>query len=80
MITLIIILVMLAIVLGIGIAVFQNKSNDNEESDILDKEYKNEEGDHVYYDRSLIEKKEYKRQNPNAEQPRNLANFFRNKS
>lgn len=73
MITLIIILVMLAIVLAIALAVAICNSGSHSQDDTTDKEYLNEEGDHTYYERSLIEKKEYARRHPNIKDIRRFT-------
>lgn len=77
MITLIIIFVMLAIVLAIALAVSICKSDSRIQGDTTDKEYINEEGDHTYYERSLIEKKEYARRHPNVKDIRRFSKLFR---
>ncbi|MDE6022164.1 MAG: hypothetical protein K2G13_01550 [Muribaculaceae bacterium] len=77
MITLIIIFVMLAIVLAIALAVSICKSGSRFQNEYQDKEYINEEGDHTYYERSLIEKKEYARRHPNIKDIRRFSRLFR---
>lgn len=77
MITLIIIFVMLAIVLAIALAVSLCRSDRQAQDDYQDKEYINEEGDHTYYERSLIEKKEYARRHPNIKDIRRFSRLFR---
>ncbi len=77
MITLIIIFVMLAIVLAIALAVSLCKTNSKIHEDTYDNEYLTEEGDHKYYERSLIEKKEYAKRHPNIKDVRKFSRLFR---
>ena len=70
--TLIIILVMLAVVLAIALAVSLKGGADD------DRRYRDQDGDHVYYDESLIEKKRFTRVPP-KEAARTFARLFRKK-
>ena len=75
MITLIIILVMLAFVLAIALAM-SLKDGTAYESD--DRPFRDPDGDHVYYDESIIEKKRFRRLHP-KEAVRTFARLFRRK-
>lgn len=46
-----------------------------EEVDI-DSQYLDEDGDHVYYERSLIEKKEFRRKHPDINNLRTIRSLF----
>lgn len=81
MITLIIILVMLAVVLGIALAVsLKGGHGTTEDEERLDREYRDEDGDHFYYDQSIIEKKEFRRRFPDVRGLRTFSRLFRNKN
>ncbi len=55
----------------VGIAMSRRDSGD------IDSQYYDENGDHIYYDRSLKEKKEYTRRNPGeAKRIRTLRSLF----
>lgn len=71
MITLIIILTMLAVVLAIALAVSLKEGTAYD-----DHPFRNQEGDHVYYDKSIIEKKNFHRLYPKAA-ARSLSRLFR---
>lgn len=43
----------------------------------IDSQYINEENDHLYYDRSLIEKKEFRKNNPDAGEPRTFRRLLK---
>ncbi len=75
MITLIIILVMLAVVLAIALAVSLRDGTAFEDDD---RGYRDKDGDHVYYDQSIIEKKRFSRLHP-KEAARTFARLFRRK-
>ena len=60
MITLIIILVMLAVVLSIALAFSLKGSREVDD----DRDYRDQDGNHVYYDESIIEKKRFSRLHP----------------
>lgn len=75
MITLIITLVMAAIVLAIALAVsLKGGGHDMDDQ----RHYLDKDGDHVYYNESIIEKKEFRRKHPN-EEPRSFGRLFRKK-
>ena len=77
MITLIIILVMGAVVLGITLAVLLRNNCRMSDDDVrLDTKYRDEDGDHLYYDESIIEKKEDRRRFPNVRGLRTLSRLF----
>ena len=61
MITLIIILVMLAVVLAIALAVSLKGGRETDDDDC---DYRDQDGNHVYYDESIIEKKRFSRLHP----------------
>ena len=75
MITLIMILVMLAVVLAIALAV-SVKDGTAFRSD--DRPFRDKDGDHVYYDQSIIEKKRFSRLHP-KEAARTFRRLFRRK-
>ena len=59
----ILVLTMVGLLIGFAKAILRPyHSNLN---DKLDKKYLNDEGFHLYYDKSIIEKKEFKRRFPN---------------
>lgn len=72
MIILIIILVMLSAVLGIALAVSMRSRRVEDE----DRRFINKDGDHVYYNESIIEKKEFRQKFP-KEEPRSFDRLFR---
>lgn len=43
----------------------------------IDSQYYNSDGDHIYYERSLIEKKQFMRRFPNITEIRSLSSFLR---
>ncbi len=63
---------MLAVVLAIALAV-SLKGNGNDMNDDLS--FRNTEGDHIYYDKSIIEKKNFHRIHP-KEAVRTFARLF----
>ena len=73
MITLIIILVMLAVVLAIALA-FSLKGGRETAAD--DRDYRDQDGNHVYYDKSIIEKKRFSRLHP-KDAARTFRRLFR---
>ena len=73
--TLIIILTMLAVVLAIALAV---SLKDGTAYDDSDRGYRDKDGDHVYYDESIIEKKRFSRLHP-KEAARTFTRLFRRK-
>ncbi len=42
----------------------------------IDSQYYNPDGDHIYYDRSLIEKKQFQRRFPHIKNLRSLSRLF----
>ena len=74
MITLIIILTMLAVVLAIALAVSIKEGTAYDD----DRSYRDKDGDHVYYDKSLIEKKRFSRIHPKRA-VRTFTGLFRRK-
>ena len=75
MITLIIILTMLAVVLAIALAVSLRNGTAYTDDD---RPYRDKDGDHVYYDESLIEKKRFSRLHPKRA-VRSFTGLFRRK-
>ena len=73
--TLIIILTMLAVVLAMALAV---SLKDGTAYDDADRRFRDQDGDHVYYDKSIIEKKRFSRLHP-KEAARTFARLFRRK-
>ncbi|MDE6649603.1 MAG: hypothetical protein K2K45_06715 [Muribaculaceae bacterium] len=75
MITLIITLTMLACILVIALAVSlrEGRTGDDE-----DRGYRDQDGDHVYYDQSIIEKKEFSKVHP-KEGARTFRRLFKKK-
>ena len=69
-----IIILLLAAVIGIAVSLRSRK-----EIEDFDKQYLDEDGNHIYYDRSLREKKEFARQHPEGESPRTLRRLFSKK-
>ena len=75
MITLIIILVMLAVVLAIALGVSLKDGTAYEDTD---RPYRDKDGDHVYYDKSIIEKKRFSHLHP-KEAARTFSRLFKKK-
>ena len=75
MITLIIILIMLAVVLAIALAV---SLRDGTAYDDTDRDFRDRNGDHLYYDQSIIEKKRFHRLHP-KEAARSFGRLFKRK-
>ncbi|MDE6632064.1 MAG: hypothetical protein K2K23_03610 [Muribaculaceae bacterium] len=71
MITLIIILTMLAVILAIALAVSLKGGREDED----DRPYRDQDGDHVYYDKSIIEKKRFSHLHP-KEAARTFSRLF----
>lgn len=68
-------LIFLLIVVIVALVMTGVAMSRHEEGDI-DSQYIDENGDHVYYDRSLIEKKDYMRRYPDDKNIRRLRNLF----
>lgn len=66
---------MLAVVLAIALAVSLKGGNPGDD----DRGYRDQDGDHIYYDKSIIEKKNYHRLHP-RDAARTFARLFRKKS
>ena len=75
MITLIIILTMLAVVLAIALLV---SLKDGTAYDDSDSSFRDKNGDHVYYDKSIIEKKRFSHLHP-KEAARTFSRLFKKK-
>ena len=73
--TLIIILTMLAVVLAIALAVSLKDGTAFRDDDMP---FRDKDGDHVYYDESIIEKKRFSRLHP-KEAARTFTRLFRRK-
>lgn len=71
-ITFILAIVLLVLLVGLAVVFADRKTNDE-----IDKQYINEDGDHTYYDRSLIEKKEFAAQHPEVKDVRSLRRLFK---
>ena len=71
--TLIIILIMLAVVLSIALAVSLRGTGSDD-----DRPFRNPEGDHVYYDKSIIEKKRFHSIHP-KEAVRTISRLLRSR-
>ncbi len=65
-------LFVICIIILLPLLFFVNRGKPEREEGFLD-----EEGDHSYYDRHLIEKKEFKRRNPDVKDVRSLKRLFR---
>ena len=65
-----VIILLLAAVIGIAVTLRSRK-----EIGDFDSQYLDEEGNHIYYDRSLRDKREFARQHP-GEKPRTLRRLF----
>ena len=70
-----IIIRILAAILGAAVA-FRSKQSGNIGE--IDSQYKDEDGNHIYYDRSRLEKEEFLRHHPD-EKPRSLSRIFSRK-
>lgn len=78
---LIIFLVFIIVILGILFLLAERikrirKSKGND----IDAQYINEDGDHLYYDRGAIEKREFARRNPDVKGVRTFGRLFRIRS
>ena len=60
------------IIVGIGEIAWYREDVD------IDSQYLDEDGDHVYYERSLIEKKDFRRRNPHITNLRSFSRLLRN--
>ena len=69
-------IVILLLAGAIGIAVMMRSKKFPED---IDCQYYDEDGNHVYYDRRRIEKKEFMRNNPDAK-PRSFGRLFSKKT
>lgn len=65
-------LFIICLVILLPLLFFVNRGNREKEEGFLD-----EDGDHSYYDRHLIDKKEFKRQNPEVNNLRTLKRLFK---
>ena len=66
------ILFIICILILVPLLFFVNRGNlDRDEG------FRDEDGDHSYYDRHLIEKKEFRRRNPDVKDVRSLKRLFR---
>lgn len=68
-----IIILMLGAIIGAAVGLRSHRTRDL--PDDFDEQYYNEEGNHIYYDRSRIEKEEFIRKHP-GEKPRSLSRLF----
>lgn len=70
----------LALIILLAIAVSRRNNNNLKNPDVdPDAEYFDEDGHHKYYDRSIIEKKEFARMHPEEPSPRTLRRLFSRK-
>ncbi|MDE5881786.1 MAG: hypothetical protein K2H60_08650 [Muribaculaceae bacterium] len=69
-----VIILLLAAVIGIAVALRSRKGIGD-----FDSQYLDEEGNHVYYDRSLIEKREFMRRHPEEGNLRTLKRLLSKK-
>ncbi len=75
--TSILITFIIAIVLLVGLAGLAVAFSDERKIDEIDKQYINEDGDHVYYDRRLIEKKKFAKAHPEVKDVRSFRRLFK---
>lgn len=72
LITFIIVIVLLVVLVGLTAVFSDSKTNDE-----IDRQYINEDGDHLYYDKGLIEKKKFAEHHPEVKDVRSLRRLFR---
>ncbi len=65
-------LFIICLVILLPLLFFVNRGNRDRDEGFLD-----EDGDHSYYDRHLIEKKEFKRRHPEVNNLRSLTRLFK---
>ena len=63
---------LLSIAIIIFLLVIKSKKNEQ----ISDKQFINDEGDHIYYDKSMIEKKKFMKQNPEVKDVRTIKRLI----
>lgn len=68
-----IIILILATVIGLAVMIRGKKYSED-----IDSQYYDKEGNHIYYDRSRIEKEKFLRKNPDAT-PRNIRHLLSRK-
>lgn len=68
-----ILIMVLAVVLFLSAGIAHGRKK------VSDTQYMNEDGDHIYYDRASIEKKEFVRRHPDVKGVRTLGRLFRRK-
>lgn len=66
--------IIVLLVLLVGLAVV---FSDREKNDAIDRQYINEDGDHVYYDKGLIEKKNFAKHHPEVNDVRSFRRLFK---
>ena len=69
-----VIIILLGILMAIAVMTRHGKGTD------IDRQYLDEDNDHIYYDRSIIEKKQFRKNNPNSGEPRTFSRLFGRKS
>lgn len=69
------IIIIISVLILALILLFISKGTNSHDGDFI-----NEEGDHSYYDRHLIEKKEFNRRNPEIKDIRTFKRLFKRKS
>lgn len=67
-------LFIICVIILLPLLFFVNRGNREREEGFLD-----EDGDHSYYDRHLIEKKEFSRQHPEVKNLRSFKRLFKRK-
>ncbi len=77
-------IILMVIILGMAIAAMVFVAMNDRDHDASgtqdydpDAEYYDEDGDHVYYDRSRIEKKQFKKAHPEVKDVRTFRRLFR---
>lgn len=66
-----ILIILLGILMAVVVIMTHRKGED------FDSQYLDEDNDHVYYDRSIIEKKQFRKNNPDAGELRTFRRLFK---
>lgn len=72
-----VLIIFLLIIIFLGILMAAAVMINHHKGENIDSQYINEENDHLYYDRSLIEKKEFRKNNPDAGEPRTFRRLLK---
>ena len=72
-----VLLIFLGLIVIIGILIFLIALATHRRGEDLDSQYFDENGDHVYYDRSAIEKREFAKHHPDVKDVRTFRRLFR---